>query len=266
MSRLFHRLSKLATVARQKGVRGVVSALRNFLLTAENRRWERRFGLDVQSTVHLDEVNIVGANQSQGFFYVPTAIPVIDLLLEQLSDEIAGFSFVDYGSGKGVVLLTASRFPFREVIGVEFAKELHDAALENIGKFESADERCSNVTSVLADAATFCLPENNCVCYFCNPFTEPVMRSVLENLETAHRQEGRKLYVLFNQLHHEDAESTAKTGDLLDNADFLQRREVKYGGVLAKLLMAHIDLRIYESVESAASAQKNASGQITESV
>ncbi len=40
--------------------------------------------------------------------------------------------FVDIGSGKGRVLIAAAEHPFLQVAGVEYSKELHEAALNNI--------------------------------------------------------------------------------------------------------------------------------------
>ncbi len=247
MTRLFHRIKKLLAITRREGIRGVLSTLRNFVLTRENRRLEHRYGLDIQSTAHLDSLTVIGDHESEGFYYVPSAAPVVNLLLGHLTDEIDDFTFVDYGSGKGLVLLVAAHYPFREVIGVEFAEELHAAAEENIGKYGAPGQRCKNVVSVCADAAEYEVPSNNCVLYFCNPFTEPLMKRVLSNIEASHRKHGQKIFVLFNQLFHEDAESTANTGALLEAAEFLFRRPLKRRGAMQSLLMRHIDLRIYEA-------------------
>jgi len=50
-------------------------------------------------------------------------------------DRLRDFTFVDLGSGKGRVLLMASHYPFKRIIGVEFIPELHQVAQENIRKY-----------------------------------------------------------------------------------------------------------------------------------
>jgi hypothetical protein len=50
------------------------------------------------------------------------------------------FTFIDLGSGKGRVLLMASDYPFKRIIGVEFMPELQRVAQENIRKYA---ERCT---------------------------------------------------------------------------------------------------------------------------
>ena len=42
------------------------------------------------------------------------------------------FSFVDYGSGKGRVLMLAAAYPFRRILGVEFSESLDRVARDNI--------------------------------------------------------------------------------------------------------------------------------------
>ncbi len=65
--------------------------------------------------------------------------------------------FLDYGSGKGRVLLMAAQFAFRRVIGVEYSEELNRVARRNI---ERAGRRCvcKEIEVVTADAAEFRVP------------------------------------------------------------------------------------------------------------
>ena len=49
--------------------------------------------------------------------------------------RLSRLSFVDYGAGKGRVLLLASQHPFAAIGGIEFAEELHDDATMNIAQF-----------------------------------------------------------------------------------------------------------------------------------
>lgn len=52
--------------------------------------------------------------------------------IRALDIDPARFSFVDYGSGRGRMHLTAARLPLRRVIGVEFSRRRHDQAADNI--------------------------------------------------------------------------------------------------------------------------------------
>ena len=63
--------------------------------------------------------------------YDPSNPEVVRGLISKLQIDYSRFSFIDFGSGKGRVLLVAAGFPFKEVIGVEFSRELHEVALKN---------------------------------------------------------------------------------------------------------------------------------------
>ena len=86
-------------------------------------------------------------------------LPALALLRVQMGvvaaieDDLGRLTFVDYGAGKGRVLLLASQHPFTAVGGIEFAEELHDNATMNIAQFPRSRMKCRNVECVLDDAA-----------------------------------------------------------------------------------------------------------------
>ena len=55
-------------------------------------------------------------------------------------------------------MLLASEFPFRRVIGIEFAPELHAVAERNIPKYGHGPNGCRAVESVCMDFFEFVLP------------------------------------------------------------------------------------------------------------
>ncbi len=99
------------------------------------------------------------------------------------------FTFIDLGAGKGRVLLVASRFPFKRLIGVEFARELVETARRNIERFGCRAE------VVHADAADYRFPSENLVVYLYNPFGPEVLRPVLSYLREI--STGREVYLVY---------------------------------------------------------------------
>ena len=73
-------------------------------------------------------------------------------LVEALPFDLTDYVFVDLGSGKGRILLLASRYPFRGVVGVEFAHELNEVAERNIALSANHRRRCHDVRTVTAGA------------------------------------------------------------------------------------------------------------------
>lgn len=141
--------------------------------------------------------DIVASNYDlQGRGY--QAFPRLLLLwsIQVLDIEPARFSFIDYGSGRGRMLLTAARLPFRRVIGVEFSRRLHQQAVENI----VASDRtllCRNVEAVNIDAVEYDPPSGNLLAFFYNPFDERVLDQVAERLLAAGAKGKRTAFVIF---------------------------------------------------------------------
>ena len=93
--------------------------------------------------------------------------------------------------------LLAAQFPFRKIVGVEFSLELHEIAERNLDAGKSTDRRCHDLTSVHADAAKFALPAGPLMLYFYNPFKEPVMRRVVENIRRSVSEDPRPVIVVY---------------------------------------------------------------------
>lgn len=113
------------------------------------------------------------------------------------------FTFIDLGSGKGRVLLMASEYPFKKIIGVEFMPELHHAAQENIAGYSSARQQCRQIEAVCMDARDFQFPPEPLVVYLFNPFSESTFVAVLENLRRSIEQGPRPVYVAYRFTEHE---------------------------------------------------------------
>jgi len=117
--------------------------------------------------------------------------------------DYSHYTFLDMGSGKGRMLFVAAEYPFRKVVGVEFAEDLQEQALDNIKRYKHSRRRCAEIESVLADAAEVGFPEGNLVVYLFNPFGPEVMGRMLANLERS--LEGRPRHVIVLMLWPENA-------------------------------------------------------------
>jgi SAM-dependent methyltransferase len=104
--------------------------------------------------------------------------------------------FLDYGSGLGTVLLMASLFPFRRIIGVEYSAALNARAEEIIA---GVRERlvCPAVELVTADAAEYPLPAEVTVIYFFNPFGGALLARVCETIRQSLAEAPRDLRIVY---------------------------------------------------------------------
>lgn len=125
------------------------------------------------------------------FNYEPAPPRLIEEILSALPIDPAGLSFVDLGSGKGRVVLVASRHPFRRVVGIEHRAKLHATAERNRQIFERAGEARCPIHLMCGDVASHPLPSGPLALWLFNPFGPEVLLPLLARLE------GREVYLLY---------------------------------------------------------------------
>ena len=216
-------ISQLGYAWRRHGPRGFLKlAIDNFVyhLRRGARRvvmppqpdpFDEKYGTDtggIREIRTLDAARLPSA--CYAVRYGPSGEQDVRASLEKLNIDPGDFTFIDFGSGKGRVLLIAAGLPFRAVIGVEFSRELHETAVQNISRFPSHLINAGTVTSRCGDAASFQLPPSNLVCYFHNPFGPPVLAEVVARL-AAHRDSGYRILAIYlDPRHREVFERTGK--------------------------------------------------------
>lgn len=186
-------------------------------LAFKDRAIDRRFRISTAGQVPTHEFDVDAAQQKHAIQYQPTSSLDLAVLLDGLAREVdlREFSFVDFGSGKGRVILLASEFPFRSVAGVEFSHALHQAACENISTFRSTHQRCRDVRSVCQNAVDFELPAGPVVAFFFNPFDAVIMSQVLGNIEQSINDDLREVVCIYhNPVHRELLDRSAAWQEL----------------------------------------------------
>jgi hypothetical protein len=176
--------------------------LRSVVGEARCRVFDWRHGISTCGTAQLTGLTIVGDNATHGVFYHPSHPKFLFEVIGALNIDFEKYTFVDLGSGKGRVLLVASEFPFREVIGVEFARELHEIACKNVRGYRSASQKCKEVRPLHADASDFEFPTAPLVLYLSNPFRPGVLRPVLHNLQRSIDKNPREVILMYAAPFH----------------------------------------------------------------
>ncbi|MEM7135693.1 MAG: hypothetical protein AAF500_03890 [Myxococcota bacterium] len=197
-----------------------------------------------EQAADLTRFDVAGENREHGFAYVATPPSMLAAFIANLPSDLSEYAFVDYGSGQGRVLLLASEGGFREIIGVEFARELHEQALANVDRWAPSDDR---IRCVHGDATEFAIPESPCVLYFNNPFSEPVMIQVLARIAESIQSRPRKVFVLYQQALPGLETDIADNLTLLDNSAFLEARPVTIPSLRTRARLRGYLLRVYES-------------------
>jgi hypothetical protein len=171
---------------------------------------ERLMFVPTAGRTALDDLTIHGDHRAQGHEYRPTPHFVFKWALAAIEDDPSRLSFVDYGAGKGRVLLLASQYPFAEIGGIEFAEELHDNATMNIAQFSRSRMKCRNVECMLEDVTGVKVPDGEAIHYFFNPFEPEIFAEVLRGIVASYHAKPRRLYLILIDM--DVAEMVHRTG------------------------------------------------------
>lgn len=160
--------------------------------------FDAEFGTDTGGMIYAEELRDGRGRKSvYNTAYYATPPSLFQQALARLEINFAEFTFIDLGAGKGRVILLASNFPFRQVIGIEFARDLATVANRNISEYHPASRVCRDVRCILGDASDFVFPPGPLVIFMWNPFVGSVFERVLSNLEDSLRREPREVYLLY---------------------------------------------------------------------
>jgi hypothetical protein len=200
---------------------------------------EQLFFKPTKDPVPLAGLTIRGDHRAHGHDYRPTPCALFDWTIAAIDHDLSRLTFVDYGAGKGRVLLLASQHPFQAIGGIEFAEELHDDATMNIAQFPRSRMKCRNVECVLDDASQVGPPDGESVHYFFNPFSHEMFAEVLNNIVVSYRRRPRRLYLILV-----DPVAT----DLIDNSGVFQRLELPVIERAKVKLLSPYDVALYRSL------------------
>ena len=156
-----------------------------------------RYGVETTKRVHLTDLQIESPNWVYAGGYWPTPPDVFREALAGLDISFSDFTFIDLGSGKGRVLLMASDYPFREIIGVEFSPELHAIAAENIRNYKNPQQACHSIRPLCMDFTLFEFPNTPLFVFLYNPSSESITLKLAENLAHSLAENPRPAWVLY---------------------------------------------------------------------
>lgn len=207
---LWSRWSKLRWLLRSQGIGGLLEELEarlRYHATHRNggipyhvfraRDWDRRRGVETEENVHQEELDFDSPNREHALGYIPTgqwSFRSVVASLRDLGVRPSEFTLVDFGCGKGRILLMALEAGFRAAIGVEFAPELARIAEANLRSYRG---RRSAASVHCGDAAAFPIPPDPLVVFLANPFKGPVLEAVAENIRRSFAEHPRAIYVVY---------------------------------------------------------------------
>jgi SAM-dependent methyltransferase len=172
---------------------------------AFDRSFDLRCNVETAGTEEPEYLTAEDALKTHAKAYEPVTEQSIQALLGMLPPlDLGAFIFIDLGSGKGRALFVAAEHPFRQIIGVEYTRELHEMALRNVGTYRNPARKCFNINPVCADATTFSLPEYPTICFMNNPFDALMIARTAQHIDRSVRSAPRPFFIVYIHSYYTD--------------------------------------------------------------
>jgi SAM-dependent methyltransferase len=178
---------------RRIGVRRTFGAVRSRL---RDYAFDARYGTDTVGRMSLSQLDIPYDSVQQGNRYQPTGAGAFDAIMAAL-ELPPGQVFVDFGSGKGQVLMMAACYPFGRIVGVEFSDQLCSIARSNIEKFKAKETITASIDVLHEDAARYAFTDDETVFYFFIPFDDEIFMRVLGNINDSLKRRPRSAWLVY---------------------------------------------------------------------
>lgn len=154
------------------------------------KSFRRLFDLNSTQSIPLYRLTISSPNKIYGIQYAPSPSNVVVEAIDRLSIAHSEYTFIDLGAGTGEAIKIASQYPFKRIVGVEFAEELVNIARANL-------HNCEQTEILLMDATLYDFPEGNLIIYMYNPFEANIMEKVMARINEAAKT--RNIYIIYLQ-------------------------------------------------------------------
>jgi len=162
------------------------------------RTWDLLHGVDTCGEIPLVDLDFQSKSKSPGLEYQSHHPSLTRTAIEALPIQYENYTFIDIGCGKGRVLLVASEFPFRRIVGVEFAPTLADIARQNLRSYRGKRQKCAAIEVITADATEYELAPEPQVLYFFSPFKLTILNQIVQRIEDSFQRAPRDLLILFS--------------------------------------------------------------------
>jgi predicted RNA methylase len=221
-------LRRLINTIRRNSVRGIAQTT---VAVIEDKLFDWRYGVATSGLIHLGSLAIESPNVTHGVDYQPTRARYARLMLHEI--EVPKDSvFVDFGAGKGRILLLAARTgAFKKVIGVEFSADLCQAALDNIDAFQRRQPMDVEFAVVNADVADYHVRADQNVFFMYNPFDHVIMEHALGRIEESLIQNPRPVWLIYHGVNEDCLRMIA------DREGYVEIRRLSYGNARATIFV-----------------------------
>jgi len=156
-----------------------------------------KYNINTIKPESLDTLTIADGDKSKSSSYEALNYFILEILLENFCKLFPREKkLIDVGSGKGRVMVAAAHYGFKNITGVDFAKELCAAAERNINKIKTQfPETTFNV--YCKDILNYAINADDKVFFLFNPFNNEIMEKFLEKIDRSVREHRRTIYFIY---------------------------------------------------------------------
>lgn len=195
--KLFQHIKYFLYIATNWGLQIALFTLR------QEWRGEKKYRINTTSFSDLSRFKIIGNQLAHATEYMPVSYFTIEHLFTHLPKQTREGSLIDIGCGKGRAICVAASYGFRKVIGIDFAKEMIDAAEKNLAVTKSIHPSLEYQLR-WADISSLEIGKDVQTIFLFNPFDEILLKTVVQKIEASLKSYPRKLYVLYASPRHEE--------------------------------------------------------------
>jgi len=192
---LIDLLQETKTLLQRYGLKGTIL---KFYSQIRYNWFDIRYGTETSTMVPLNQLTIDSDSKERGYSYAPSKATPLKKFFNTIKSQIPADSvFLDLGCGKGKALLVASEFSFKELRGVEFAKELCEIARNNIAAYKTKTGVSCQFQIIESDVINYVINTDENVFFMFNPFDEIILNKVLHNIESSLLIYPRKILIIY---------------------------------------------------------------------
>lgn len=176
--------------------------------------FDLQYGIDTSGLVDAQALQDDASLAAQLSPYMGSQPTIIRRALDTLCD-IAGYTFIDIGCGKGRPLVVASEYPFAGILGYDISADLVKTANANAAEIARRFPQRPAIRAVTANIVDLALPSGKLVVFMFNPFGPELMASLLARLEAGLASGAiEHLFVVYDN---------PVCGDVFDGSAYLKR-------------------------------------------
>lgn len=163
-----------------------------------DRAFDIRFGTDTSGRVESENLGFADSEaNANAILYLPSPDHVTRWMVSAVGIDHQQFAFIDLGCGKGRVVVVASEFPFRRVIGVDLSATLVALAANNARIIAQRYPQRPPIEANVADAALYAFPDLPLLLHLYHPFKSAILARVLVNLKASVEAAPRRVVVAY---------------------------------------------------------------------